>query len=168
MAVKLEAKEITLAKTSSIVPWDKNANKHSQEQIDLMCKLIAHNGFRDPVIVSLRSDTLICGHLRLICAKKLKIKEIPVIYQEFESEEEEYQFMVAHNAINSHSELDLVAINREFINFGPDFDIDLFALKDFTIDPADKQEEPKKPHEVECPNCNEVFDPKKYKKKNYD
>jgi len=103
MSVENKAHKIELVPPELIVPWEKNANKHTDEQINMLCKIIQHNGFRDPLIISKRSGFLICGHGRLICALKLKIEKVPVIYQDFENEAEEYQFMVAHNAINSNN-----------------------------------------------------------------
>lgn len=138
--IENKAEKIDFVSPDVIVPWDKNANQHSEEQIKRLCKLIEHNGFRDPLIISKRSGFLICGHGRLMAAKKLKLETVPVIYQDFRDEAEEYQFMVAHNAIASWSELDLSAVNTEMLDLGPDFDIDFLGIKDFLIEPAEKFE----------------------------
>lgn len=138
--IENKAQKIDFVSPEVIVPWDKNANQHSNEQIERLCKIIEHNGFRDPLIISKRSGFLICGHGRLICAKKLKLETVPVIYQDFRDEAEEYQFMVAHNAIASWAELDLSAVNTEMLELGPDFDIDMLGIKDFVIEPIEKFE----------------------------
>ena len=138
--IENKAEKIDFVSPDVIVPWDKNANQHSEDQIKRLCKLIEHNGFRDPLIISKRSGFLICGHGRLMAAKRLKLESVPVIYQDFRDEAEEYQFMVAHNAIASWSELDLSAVNTEMLDLGPDFDIDLLGIKDFVIEPIEKFE----------------------------
>lgn len=138
--IENKAQKIDFVSPEVIVPWDKNANQHSNEQIERLCKIIEHNGFRDPLIISKRSGFLICGHGRLICAKKLKLETVPVIYQDFRDEAEEYQFMVAHNAIASWAELDLSAVNTEMLELGPYFDIDMLGIKDFVIEPIEKFE----------------------------
>ena len=75
-----------------------------------MVKLIKNTGFRSPLIVSNQSGFLIVGHGRLDAAKSLKMKSVPVIFQDFKNEAEEYAFMCADNAIASWSELDLEKI----------------------------------------------------------
>src|SRR5574343_241847 len=136
--IENKAEKIDFVSPEVIVPWDKNANHHSSDQIKRLCKLIEHNGFRDPLIISKRSGFLICGHGRLMAAKKLKLDLVPVIYQDFRDEAEEYQFMVAHNAIAAWAELDLSAVNTEMLDLGPDFDIDLLGIKDFVVEPIEK------------------------------
>ena len=140
MKIENKAQKIEFIDPELIVPWEKNVNQHSDEQINKLCKLIEHNGFRDPLIISKRSGFLICGHGRLICAKKLKLQSVPVIYQDFRDEAEEYQFMVAHNAIakDSWASLNLSKINTDIIDLGPDFDISMLAIKDFVIEPIEK------------------------------
>lgn len=142
MKIENKAQKIEFIDPELIVPWEKNVNQHSDEQIYRLCKLIEHNGFRDPLIISNRSGFLICGHGRLICAKKLKLQSVPVIYQDFRDEAEEYQFMVAHNAIakDSWASLNLSKINTDIIDLGPDFDIEMLAIKDFVIEPIEKFE----------------------------
>ncbi|NDD53270.1 site-specific DNA-methyltransferase [bacterium] len=63
---------------------------------------------------------------------------MPVVYQDFDSEEAEYAFIQADNAIALWAELDLSGINADIADLGPDFDIDLLGIKNFEIDVADK------------------------------
>lgn len=123
-----KAEKIEFISPDLVIPWEKNANKHPDEQIARLCKIIQFNGFRDPLIISKRSGFLICGHARLVCAKLLKIEKVPVIYQDFRDEAEEYQFMVAHNAIADWADLNLEAIKLESIELKMD-DLELFGLK---------------------------------------
>ena len=127
LVMKIKSNEIKVVEVSSIIPNPKNMNKHSPEQIQKLCDLIKHNGFREPLIISNRSGFLICGHGRLEAAKILGMKKIPVIFQDFENEAEEYQFAVSHNAIASWSELDRDLIFEELKNF-PEIEIENLAL----------------------------------------
>lgn len=126
---------------SALVPHKKNPNKHSEEQIERLAALIRYHGFRHPIIVSKRSGFIVAGHGRLEAARRLGMAKVPVDYQEFESDEAEYAFLVADNSIALWAELDLAAINLEVPNLGPDFDIDMLGLKDFAIDVAEKSDE---------------------------
>lgn len=65
-------------------------------------------------------------------------------YQEYESEDQEYADLVSDNSIASWAELNLSRINYEIPNLGPDFDINILGIKDFKIDPTEKDEEPVK------------------------
>lgn len=135
-----------------IKPNPKNPNRHSEEQIERLAKIIQNIGFRSPCIISRRSGFLVMGHGRRQSAIKAGLKKIPVIYQDFESEESEYQMMIADNAIAAWGKLDLSQINQDFLDLGP-FDLDLLGLKGFVLEPADKPQKPKK--EILCSRCRE-------------
>lgn len=120
-----------------IVPHPKNNNRHSVDQIKRLEKLIKHNGFRVPLIVSNHSGFLIAGHGRLDAAKNIGLEQVPVIYQDFENEAEEYQFLTADNAIQAWSEIDMQSV-YDFVDEVGDFDVDTFGFnhKLFSRDPS--------------------------------
>jgi hypothetical protein len=161
MSTAIRANEIQLVPIKDIKPNPKNANEHGAEQIARLVEIIEYQGFRAPLIISKQTDLLVAGHGRLLAAKKLKMKQVPVIYQDFNSEEMEYAAMVSDNSIASWAQLDLSSINLEVPQLGPDFNIDLLGIKDFTLDMADKFDEPDPKGEAkdkdaglkECPNC---------------
>jgi len=167
----IQSKEITIVDISKIKPWPQNRNKHSKEQIERLANIINYQGFRNPIIVSNQSGYMVAGHGRYLAAKKLKLKKVPVIYQDFENDDQAYAFMVSDNAIASWAELDFSGINSDLENLGPDLDLDMLGIKNFTLDVSDKTEEeeltkPKKMTMLTCPNCNEEFEqqqaPKRY------
>jgi len=83
-----------------------------------------------------------------MAALKMGLKEVPVSYQDYESDEQEYADVQADNAIASWSELDLSGINLDIQDLGPDFDIDLLGIKNFTIDVAEKEGEDDVPENI--------------------
>lgn len=115
-----------------------NRNQHPKDQIERLAKILDYQGWRYPIKVSKRSGFITSGHGRLEAAKHLKLKEVPVSFQDYTDEAQEYADLQADNAIASWSELDLSAINTDIGDLGPDFDIDLLGIKDFVIEPADK------------------------------
>lgn len=147
--MQIKANEIKLIPIEQIIPNPKNPNKHPQDQIERLSKIIDFQGFRVPLIISNRSGFLVSGHGRLECAKHLNIKELPVMYQDFESEAQEYAFVVSDNEIQKWASTDLSMVNMEMLDLGPDFDIDLLAIKDFVIEPIEKFEA--QSDEDECP-----------------
>ncbi len=140
-----------------------NRNQHTPEQIDRLAQIIEYNGFRVPVIVSKRSGLVVAGHGRIMAAKKIGLTKVPVIYQDFHSDEEEYQFHVADNGISQWSQLDLAGINEDLESIGP-IDIDLLGIHDFTVDPAEKDMSQKGAQEYSCPHCSATFYLKECKK----
>lgn len=152
--------------TDELVPHERNPNRHSEEQIQRLAKLIDYQGFRHPIIVSKRSGKIVAGHARLSAAKLLGLQTVPIDYQEFESDESEYAFLISDNGIQDFSSLDFAEISEIMVTLGPDFELDLLGVKDFAIDPqfapSNEEDQPrldeKKP--VQCPNCGEQFVPK--------
>lgn len=140
-----------LVSPSELKPHPKNRNKHPDEQIRRLADILDYQGWRYPIKVSRLSGFITSGHGRLMAAKMLGLQEVPVNYQEYESETQEYADLQADNAIALWAELDFSGINADIGDFGPDFDIDLLGIKDFTIDVAEKVEEDKYTPSTESP-----------------
>lgn len=115
-------------------------NKHPQEQIERLAKIMLEHGVRHPIHISKLSGQVCFGHGRWEAAKLNGWTEYPVVYQQFNSDDEEYACVQSDNAIAHWAELDLSAINTDLANLGPDFDIDLLGIKDFVLEPAEKFE----------------------------
>jgi glycosidase len=122
---------------SSLNLHPKNRNKHPVEQIKRLAEILKYQGWRYPVKVSLRSGFVTAGHGRIAAAHMNGWTDVPVNYQEYESEDQEYADLVADNAIASWAELDLSGINIDIVDFGPDFNIDLLGIDGFTVDVAE-------------------------------
>lgn len=137
-----KSSSIEIVNIESLTPHPKNMHDHPDEQIERLSRLIEYQGWRNPIIVQKGTNLIVAGHGRLLAAKKLGYESVPVSFQEFESEEQLYAFMVSDNAIgkDTWASLDLSKINLELENLGPDLDIDLLGLKDFSIEPLEKFE----------------------------
>lgn len=122
-----------MVEIGKIVLHPKNPNQHSKDQISLLSKLIKYQGWRHPVIVSKKSGFVVAGHGRVEAAKLLGLNEVPVEYQDFDNEAQEYQFMVSDNSIQELSELDLTMVNQDILDFGPDFDLEMLGIPNFTL-----------------------------------
>ncbi len=139
--MKLQSKDIALVDVNDLVPHPKNPHKHSDDQIERLCKLIEYQGFRNPIIVDNKSNYIVAGHGRLMAAKKLNMPKVPVTYQDFDNEDQLYAYIVSDNSIgkDTWADLDFSMINDQLGDLGPDFDVDLLGIKDFEIDVADKE-----------------------------
>jgi hypothetical protein len=127
-----------LVPISELRSHPRNRNKHPADQIKRLADILKYQGWRYPVKVSKRSGFVTSGHGRIEAAHLNNWKEVPVNFQDYTSDEQEYADVQADNAIASWSELDLSAINADLGDLGPDFDVDMLGLKDFTIEIADK------------------------------
>ena len=116
----------------------KNPNKHPKDQLERLASIIEFQGWRYPIKVSTRSGLITSGHGRLEAAELRGWVEVPVSYQDYDSDEQEIADLVADNAIASWSELDFKTINEFVPELGPDFDLDLLGIKNFTLDVSDK------------------------------
>lgn len=137
---EIKASEIELVSINSLIPHEKNNNKHPKEQLERLVKIIEFQGFRNPLTVQKGTNKIVCGHGRWEAAKMMGMDKVPVIYQEFDNEAQLYAHLTADNAIASWSELDLSAVNTEMLDLGPDLDIDMLGIEDFVIEPVEKYE----------------------------
>lgn len=114
---------ISQMKVRDIKPYEKNAKKHDKRQIDNVAESISRFGFAQPLVVD-KDDVLIIGHCRLLAAKKLKIKEVPVVRMDDLTEEQVNQLRLLDNKLNeSEWDMDLLAPEVEELDW-EGFDID--------------------------------------------
>lgn len=135
----IQCKYDELVNVDELKPYPKNRNKHSPEQIERLSKILIYQGVRAPIVVSKLSGSIVKGHGTLEAIKKNSWLKAPIVYQDFETLEQEYAFVQSDNAIASWAELDLSGINSDLGDLGPDFDIDLLGIEDFVLEPADKE-----------------------------
>lgn len=164
--MKIHCKHDELISPKKLKNHPKNRNKHGQDQIERLAELYKYHGVRHPIIVSNLSKCIVAGHGRKLAAIRAGIKEFPVVYQDFDSSEDEYAFIQADNAIALWAELDMAGINMDMADLGPDFNIDMLGIQNFNLDVSDKSFDPaseneqgkldqKKKHE--CPECGHEF-----------
>ena len=82
---------------ATLIPHPRNPNKHGARQIDMLARIIRHQGWRNPIVVSARSGFVVAGHGRLQAALQLGAAEVPVDVQEFATEADEWAHLVAVN-----------------------------------------------------------------------
>lgn len=138
MTTEIKCAYKELVPISELKPHPKNRNKHPSDQITRLAEIISFQGIRSPIKVSTRSGFITAGHGRLEALRHLRIKDAPVDYQDYDSDEQEYADLQADNAIALWAELDLSGINMDVPDLGPDFDINMMGIRDFTLEPAEK------------------------------
>lgn len=128
-----------LVSVGDLKPSPRNANKHPEDQIERLAKILNYQGWRYPIKVSRRSGFVTSGHGRILAAKHLGWERVPVNYQDYEDDDQEHADVHSDNSIAAWAELDLALINTQIGDFDPGFDIDLLGIKDFVLDPSEKE-----------------------------
>lgn len=95
-----------IVETGQLVPNPRNPNQHPEEQIKMLAKVIKHQGWRAPITVSKRSGFIVRGHGRLAAALALGKGEVPVDFQEYDSDAAEWADLIADNRLAELSEID--------------------------------------------------------------
>ena len=132
--MKVHCTHNQMVELSELKPHPKNRNKHPKEQIERLAKILKYQGWRYPVKVSKLSGFVTSGHGRIDAAKLNGWTSVPVNFQDYESEEQEYADVQADNAIASWAEMDLSSIHTDLPEMEP-FDLDLLGIKGFELDP---------------------------------
>jgi hypothetical protein len=81
--------------------------------------------------VSNRSGFIVAGHARLEAAKHLNLTKVPVSYQDFTDQEQEFAHLNADNAIASWAEIDMSVVNEAMKAMDFKIDFDFLGFKEF-------------------------------------
>lgn len=108
--------------------YENNAKLHQDEDINAIKKSIELFGFDDPIGIWSDENVIVEGHGRLIAAKKLKMKKVPVIRLDHLSDEERKAYALAHNKITELSEWENEILNLELDDLSTIFDMSDFGF----------------------------------------
>ena len=160
--MKIHCKYDKLVPITELKPHNKNANKHPEEQIKRLAKILAYQGFRYPIKVSNQTGMITSGHGRVEAAKLNGWLEVPVNFQDYESMDQEIADLHADNAIAEWSDLDLDFLKTQLPELN--IDLELLGLEELpTIEtilpnigePKEEPKQDKKQHK--CPSCGFEF-----------
>ncbi len=108
----------------------RNPNTHPASQIELLAKIISAQGWRAPITVSTRSGFVVRGHGRLEAARVLKLEQVPVDWQDYESEAAEWADLIADNRIAELAAPDLPMLKDLLSDLDTgEFDMDLTGFE---------------------------------------
>jgi len=91
-----------------------NPNTHPPEQVEALALALRVQGWRKPIVVSLRSGFVTRGHGLLEAARRLGLEAVPVDEQEYATEAEEVADLIADNALARMATMDLAALAEAF------------------------------------------------------
>src|ERR1700692_150526 len=116
-----------------LIPYARNPRTHSDAQIAQIAASIAEFGFNSPILVDSNAG-IIAGHGRLLGARKLGLKEVPVIVLDHLSEAQKRAYVIADNqlALNAGWDEDLLRLELATLA-GEAFDIRLIGFDDIEL-----------------------------------
>lgn len=101
-------------KIEKVKPYDKNPRKN-KAAVDYVANSIKEFGFQQPIVVD-KDMVVIAGHTRLKAAKKLKLKEVPVVIADNLTEEQVKAYRLADNKTAEKAEWDFDLLTDELLS----------------------------------------------------
>ena len=128
MSNKRNQLEITMVPTDELSAYEGNAKAHTDRQVEQIVSSIEEFDFADPIAAwhdEGGRSIIIEGHGRLMAAKKLGIKELPVIYLDYMTDEERRAYTLVHNQLTMNTGFDSDILAAELSSIG-DIDMTVF------------------------------------------
>lgn len=157
--------QITYKPLTEIKEYRNNPRKN-EEAIEPVMESIKNFGFVVPILLD-QNNVILAGHTRKKAAEHLKLKEVPCIYVEDLTQEQEKAFRLADNKTTEFSQWDIEKLEQELSSI---IDIDmetLFHFPDFSAEDLDLTDEDflqekeasqeKKEKIAICPHCGKKF-----------
>lgn len=110
---------------SALKPYDRNARKHQNADVETIVRSIQEFGFDDPIGIWGEKNTIVEGHGRLLAAKKLGMETVPCIRLDHLTDEQRRAYALAHNKTAEMSEWDFDILPDELAEI---VDIDMSAF----------------------------------------
>lgn len=133
MATKLTpamANRIEVWPIEKLVPYDKNARTHSDEQVAQLAASIAEFGFVNPILVDTAAG-VIAGHGRLAAAKDLGLKQVPVVVLDHLTPAQKRAYVIADNKLALNAGWDMSLLQQEMASLQlADFDLSVLGFDD--------------------------------------
>ena len=88
-----------------LIPYARNSRTHSDAQVTKIASSIKEFGFLNPVIID-KDNGIIAGHGRVMAAKKLGMKQVPVLLADHLTEAQKRAYVIADNRLALDAEWD--------------------------------------------------------------
>ncbi len=113
-----------------LIPYARNPRTHSDAQVAQIAASIAGFGFNNPILVDTEAG-IIAGHERLLAARKLQLKEVPVIVLDHLTETQKRTYIIADNQLALQAGWDEETLRLELAALQEgEFNLDLIGFDD--------------------------------------
>lgn len=122
--------KIEQRKIGELKRYERNARKHSEQQIEQLTKSMQEFGWTMPILIS-SDNTVIAGHGRLAAATRLGLKTVPCITADHLTEKQCKAYVIADNQLALNSSWDSLLLAEEISELRLEsFDMDLIGFND--------------------------------------
>jgi DNA modification methylase len=128
---KMQIEQVAI---SELIPYAKNSRTHSDEQVAQIAASIKEFGWTNPILIDGESG-IIAGHGRLLAARKLGMKEVPVIQLSGMTDTQKRAYIIADNklALNAGWDDELLGLELGELEL-EGFDLELTGFTQEEID----------------------------------
>lgn len=98
---------------ADLKPYENNARKHEDADVQTIVASIQEFGFDDPIGIWGKDNLIVEGHGRLLAAKKLNMETVPVIRLDHLTDEQRRAYALAHNKTAEMSQWDFDVLGGE-------------------------------------------------------
>lgn len=114
-ADKVERREL-----DKLIPYARNSRTHSDEQVAQIAASIKEWGWTVPILID-ENGGIIAGHGRVLAARKLGLKDVPVMVAAGWSEAQKRAYVLADNKLALNAGWDLEMLGDELQDLSGDF-----------------------------------------------
>lgn len=146
----MEHLKIEYLPVTALKPYERNARKHRDFDVDKIVESIRVFGFDDPIGIWGPDNLLVEGHGRVLAAKKLGMQTVPCIRLDHLTDEQRRAYALEHNKTAENSEWDLDILPEELSAI---VDIDMTSFGFDLVDNAEVVEDDYEPVVPEEPKA---------------
>lgn len=94
----MAVKKLESVPVEALIPYARNARKHSDEQVAQLAASIREFGFNNPVLVD-KENGIIAGHGRVLAARKLGLQSVPCLRLDHLTDTQRKAYILADNRL---------------------------------------------------------------------
>lgn len=127
----MEVKNVSI---NTVKPYENNP-RNNDDAVDAVANSIKEFGWQQPIVVDI-GGVIIAGHTRYKAAKKLKLKEVPIVVADNLSEEQVKAYRLADNKVSELAEWNTSLLDEELEQI-LDIDMSDFGFDEIDDEPTD-------------------------------
>lgn len=118
---------------NDLIPYARNARVHTDSHIAQIAGSIREFGFNVPVLID-ETGNIIAGHGRVLAARKLGMKEVPVVIAGHLTDTQRRAYIIADNKLHDNSTFDYETLQLDIDELKAEgFDMGLAGFEEFEL-----------------------------------